>query len=327
MAAWGAYDAELDGKWSDDLYTAGLMSYPMAAFAKRVAANPSAFSASYQQDAVRFTTAVMWTYYSFRTEMHLSSSDSHAYHFSPTAYSTLVCSNPQTQSTCLHYKGDAGHPESWNENSILMRTLAEASSAANSDLYRNSTDPYKNTTIFYLTVEAPDLMAKWVQFFDDYLNSGDRLRYWSGDNAAYYVWKKKSDPATAGGQEIENTPHAQITIASLAVIYEDKAALDALLAAAGYSETVNVTPEILERFAVDFLRLIWNTDNTVGDLVDGTADGTPGDNYNQEVGGYVMLSPIDPWVWVRSHDSLAASVGFGYTKWREDNWAALIRYQ
>ena len=351
MAAWGAYDAELDGKWSDDLVVAGIVAYPMAAFAKRVALNPTSFSVGYQQDAIRFTTAVMQTYASFRPEMtsststtvggpvHFSTGDPWAYHISPPGYSTLACSDPSepTQHDCQNHRGDAGNPEGWNEDSIFLKTIAEAASAADSPLYRNSSDPYKNTAISYLAVEGPAVIAKWVQFFDDYLNTATVkdcscsqqspyehlpvLEYWSGDNADYYVWDKKYN--TAGGLEIENLSHAQVTLESLAAIYEDKFALDTLLSAAGYADRVNLHPYILERFNTDFLRLMWNSSNeTIASTVDGQSNvGDVG------AAGTVMLSCVDAWAWQRNHDAMFNSPAYT-SKWvsNEDDYAALIHH-
>ena len=345
MAGWGAYDPELDSRWSDDLVVAGLMAYPMAAFAKRVAVNPTLFSTSYQMDAIRFTTAVSQTYASFRPELtsasratvggpvHFSASDPWAYHISPPAYSTLACSNSATQHSCENYRGDAGHPEGWNEGALFMRTIAEASSAANSSLYRNSSDPYKNTAISYLAGEGPAAIAKWTQFFQDYLNTGvvadqnssfygnPMLEYWSGDHADYYVWNKKFD--SAAGLEIENLPHAQVTLEGLAAIYENKFILDGLLSAAGYADRVNLHPYILERFNTDFLRLMYNTTNKT---ISGTVDGG-GNQGDVGAAGTVMLSCVDAWAWQRNYNALFNPPAYT-TKWgsNEDDYAALIRH-
>ena len=319
MAGWGAISPERDNRWNVDIVTAGLFTYPMAAFAKRVAANPTAFSVGYQKDAIRFTTAVMQTYVSFRPELYYSTSFPWAYHISPPGYSTLSCSNPLYTSTCNGYKSDAGNAEEWNEDIQFIRTLAEAASAADSSLYRNSTDPYKSTTISYLTSEAPDVIAKYVQFFDD--NLSWHVYYWSGDNAAYYVWDKGA--AGAGSTLVEDAPHGQVTVSSLALILENKPLLDGMLSRAGFSDTINLSSVIMERFAVTFLRLLWNTDNTIGDTVNGATDGSAGLNWNEEVGGFVTIAPYDSWVWQRAHDAL-----FAYpSKFREDNYAALIRYE
>jgi hypothetical protein len=199
-----------------------------------------------------------------------------------------------------------------------MKSLAEVAIAADSTLYRSSPDsPAKQTTIAYATLEAPRVIAMNVRFFLD----NQVLNYWSGDNAAYYYWHHEYHPPFS--PQTQNTPHAQFELGSLAVIYEDQSALDDLLSRAGYSERIGLSPTILVRFTTTFLRLIWNIDNYVGDLVDGSVDGTSSTNWNEETAGFVALSPYDSWVWIRARDSLALTP----TKLRDDNYAALLRYR
>src|SRR6266700_4227376 len=74
MPAWGAYTADRDGKWNTDPVFAGLFTYAMAAFARRVADHPSLHD-QYGTDAIRFVTATIETYEAFRPELHLVESD------------------------------------------------------------------------------------------------------------------------------------------------------------------------------------------------------------------------------------------------------------
>src|SRR5262249_16446451 len=82
MPAWGFPTPDRDGKWNTDPYSAGYLSYPMVAFARRVADHPARY-AQYQGEAVRFITAVIETYQAFHPELHLVDGDPRAYFNSP----------------------------------------------------------------------------------------------------------------------------------------------------------------------------------------------------------------------------------------------------
>lgn len=318
MSGWGFNPINRDYRWNNDISIAGLMAFPMAAFAKRVSANPSAFSVGYRKDAIRFTTAVMETYMSFRPEMHLVSSDPHAYHYDPPNYSTLACSYPSAAFSCSELRDDAGHAQGWNVELLFLRTMAEGAIAAMSDLYQTSSDVYKATTTTYLGGEAPVVIAKYLQYYVDYFNA-HHLYQWAGDNVAYYKWNR--GPESHASETQDDTPHGSIAVGALAMILEDKPRLDELLSSTGLS--IQLSPDFMERHAVTFLRLIRKPTNLMGHNVYGTEDGTLLANDNEETAGFIALSPYDSWAWVRAHDALLLTP----EKFREDNWAALLRYQ
>src|SRR5439155_6906172 len=70
MPAWGWITADRDNRWNTDVVTAGLFTYAMAAFARRVADHPAHYP-QHRDDAVRFITATIETYEAFRHEFHL----------------------------------------------------------------------------------------------------------------------------------------------------------------------------------------------------------------------------------------------------------------
>src|SRR5262249_34919163 len=148
--AWGSFADDRDNRWNTDVDISGLLEYPMAAFARRVAANPTAFSPQYQQDAIRFTSAVMETYNSFRDEMYLSDTP-WAYYKFPTTYSTLVCNvSDGTLKHCEDYRYGAGRAIPWNQNLSFMKVLGEVASAADSSLYRSSSDDFvRQLNVYY----------------------------------------------------------------------------------------------------------------------------------------------------------------------------------
>jgi hypothetical protein len=295
MAAWGGRPTS-SAMWTTSAVIAGLYTYPMAAFARRVATNPNAFGTTYQQDAIRFTTAVMQTYISFYDEMVISESHGWGYYTVP----------------------NSSVPISWNENLSLMKAYTEAAIAADSSLYRSSPATAEwSATLNYMTREAPRLVANNVKFFIQNLST----RTWSGDNARYYFWNHEYAPT---GQ-VQNTPHAQFELDSLTLIYENQALLDGLLYRAGRPERIGLSASILQPFATTFLRRIWTynySNPSLQNVLDKHVDGSGHVYVNQECAGFVPLSRIDPWVWVRCHDS-----AFKEANKREDVWAALLRYR
>src|SRR5439155_746274 len=88
MPAWGWITADRDNRWNTDVVTAGLFTYAMAAFARRVADHPAHYP-QHRDDAVRFITATIETYEAFRHEFHLVEGDPHAYFTVPAAYAGL----------------------------------------------------------------------------------------------------------------------------------------------------------------------------------------------------------------------------------------------
>src|SRR4029077_12179327 len=120
------------------------------------------------------------------------------------------------------------------------------------------------------------------------------------DGTPYWEWRYQEvwpeipiPPPLPGG--IEDTPHGQFTLGSLAVILEDQIRLNALLARAGRSERVPLSPRLFVRFANTFLRKIWRHD-VLSEYVDGTGD----ENFTEECAGFIPLAQFDPWVWKRS---------------------------
>src|SRR4029450_7808965 len=96
---------------------------PMAAFARRVAENPDWFCYKYRQDAIRFTNAVLETYAAFRSDMRSWDGIDWGYYLGR----------------------DRQTPDPWNVTLSSLRPMVEVASAADSELYRASSqfDPVK----------------------------------------------------------------------------------------------------------------------------------------------------------------------------------------
>jgi hypothetical protein len=310
MPAWGGIADDRDEKWNTDVVIAGLFTYAMAAFARRVAHNPALYGERaqlYGADAIRFITAKMETYEAFRPELHLVESDPQAYFTVPAAYSDLVCNGNKT---CENYRSTAGMPLSWNENFSMMKALAEVALASDSALYRGSPDVTPER-LRLATEEVPLLIAKNVTFFVNNLRPNTL-----SDGTQYFEWNHQLPLP-----RIQDTAHGGLELGCLAVLLDDQIRLDALLARAGRSERVPLSPSLFERFANTFLRKVYNNDNTLNENVNGTGD--RGGKWNWECAGWIPLAQFDPWVWIRGRDT-----NYFHTPYlREDNHAALLRYR
>ena len=321
MPAWGALADDRDGKWNTDVSTAGLFSYAMAAFARRVAENP-ALHTEHGYEAVFLTAAVLDTYEAFRPEMHLVDSDAEASYRLPTSYAGLQCNSG---GGCENYRSAAGQALAWNEGLSMSKALADIALAADSALFRSSTAA-TSLRLDRATREAPLLIAKSFTFFDHHLRSKT-----ASDGRPYFEW----DHQLPSPARIQDIAHGGFEVGALAVLLEDKIALNALLARSGRSEQVGLSSPLFVRFANTFLVKVWHYDygnanglrNVLDRKVDGTSNPSETVNSNVECAGWIPLAQFDPWIWTRCHDA-TFHVGGGIQRYlRVDNHAALLRYR
>jgi hypothetical protein len=327
MRAWGAYTHDRDEKWNTDVVTSGNFIYAMAAYARRVADQPSQFCDDALHDAIRFTSAAIETYAEFHDELRLDSSP-WAWYAAPPTYAGLSCDDSTYEEMCEGYRDGAGQPVANNENLAMMRALAETALAADSALYRASKDGSGQDALsafrlFYATNEAPLVIAKNVQWFRDHLTRN----VWS-NSAVYWGWEHQP------GGHPEDTAHGQMDLGSLAVIGHDKPRLDALLAAHGHAERVPIDTALLDGFAKTFLFKVWQNpssdpayQNYLAGGVEGADPRNAAGKWNVECAGWLPLAEVDPWVWVRCRDTTFKPVDVGRDSLRVDNYAALLRYR
>jgi hypothetical protein len=307
MPAWGGIDDDRDGRWNTDVVTAGLFTYAMAAFARRVADHPARYPQQ-RDDAIRFITATIETYDAFRQELHLVEGDPHAYFTVPAAYAGLKCDGGGD--SCEGYRATAGQPLAYNENLSMMKALAEVALASDSALYRGSAaaTPIR---LWLATEQAPLLISKNVAFFADNLSSKTL-----SDGTPYFEWNHQKP---TWHQHIQDIRHGGSELGSLAVLLDLQVRLNALLARAGRAERVPLSPRLFVGFANTFLRKIWRH-NVLSFKVDGNGD----ENYNVECAGWIPLAQFDPWVWTRCRDTTFHNTP---PDLREDNHGALLRYR
>jgi hypothetical protein len=316
MPAWGGFTCDRDGKWNTDVVTSGILVYPMAAFARRVADHPALYP-QHQGDAIRFITAVIETYMAFRPELHLVEGDSHAYFKSPLKYKDLQCGDSSTHHACSGYRDGAGKPIDFNENLSMMKALAECALAADSALYRGSPDATLER-LRLATEEMPLVIAKNVSFFVDNLTS-----HTLSDGTPYFGFKQ-----LLSSSDNDDIRHAGSSLGSLAVILECQTGINSLLARAGRAERVPLSPSVGVGSANTFLRKIWRH-NVLSDQVDG-GGGTPEKDL-VECAGWIPLAQFDQWVWRRCRDTtfhrLIDAAGTPTPDLRVDNHGALLRYR
>jgi hypothetical protein len=328
MAAWGGITLDRDNRWNTDAVTSALITYGMAAFARRVSDNDAvlARNPSYRDEAVRFITASLETYQSFLPEQHLSNLDPFAYLTQPAGYAQLECTNGQR--SCAGYRATAGKPLAYNEYLSMMKALAEVALAADGRLYRNSS----NATPFRMklaTSMAPQLVAKSVAHF----LSHDELNANASFPGLVNWYTQEPDPPAHTREE---TVHASFLLTSLAVLYENSARLNALLTRQGLSARVPLSAKTLGPFAATFLQGVWVYDfknpNGPRNILKGYMDpgdkqkSSDSDNNNDVCAGWVTLARFDPWVWVRCRDATFHSP-IPPGRLNVENHAALLRYR
>jgi len=349
MPSWGGCAADRDNKWNTDVVVAGLLTYPMAAFARRVTDNPALQATScgsgrkapslhfpngvggctYASEAIRFITATLDSYAGYRHEMHLTDADPWAYFTVPTAYGQLACNSgdDKVNHACSGYRDTAGKAIAYNENLSLMKALAEAAIAADSALYRAS--PNNAGRVNLAVNEAPRLIAKNFTFYDQHLRTKTL-----DDGTPYFQWDTQEPGIGLLGKHVlQDTAHAGFEMGSLATLLQDKVLLNAMLARAGRRESLGLSAPLFVRFANTFLRRIWTYDfqnpngprNLLANGIDGKPTPTMAPNENSNTGceGWAPLAEFDKWVWTRCRDATFVSESF----WHEDNLAALLRYR
>jgi hypothetical protein len=157
MPAWGsvagATAGPINGTWLTQPMMSDLFTYAMAAFARRVAERPDWFCLNYRQDAIKFTTAVLETYGAFQYDRRWS--------------------HPNNAAWGYYIDFDRQSPNPFNVTLSSLRSMVEVASAADSELYRSSSEGQANWVgIYYATQEAPLFIAKNVKFFLDHKKVG-----------------------------------------------------------------------------------------------------------------------------------------------------------
>jgi hypothetical protein len=237
MPAWGSVAQPDVGGWNrtwmSQVDMSAMFTYAMAAFARRVAEHPDWFCIQDRQDAIRFTTAVLETYDAFRQDMSFyapNNPDEGYYHE-------------------VNYPND-GYP--WNVTLSAVKPMVEIATAADSDLYRSSSDGQANSWGIYLaTAEAPRFIARNVKYFLDDVQRCDQNTQGENSDCAkldngttpWYWWRyRKTGFTNSNGdkeaQWPEDLSHSDWTFDALRLIWENRVVIDGLLGRNGYSERV-----------------------------------------------------------------------------------------
>lgn len=308
MAGWGGAGISDGGMFRADEVVSSVYTYPIAAFARIVADDPS-LQPQYGADAVRYANAVAETAWAFMPQMryrpdgnqfqaYLQELD--IYKTMPSdaqcdaAYNQTIAQNPDAaqdtidwwgrqRNICYGVRASAGLPKSHNENLAFTRFLMEVYHALDSDLYKQSPDRSVNGEP--LRVLIPVLVARQTRYFMGHVElTGDRYR-----------WHYSDEGAPGGSHDWEDTSHGGLDMKFHEVLRRDFARLNAASSALG--EPIPLDPADAGRFANAFLEKVSTgpSYNFAEGVEGGTAD--PIDHRDGECAGWVSLTSANDAVW------------------------------
>lgn len=246
VAGWTSKDIDEAGLLRTDEVVSFMYAYPIAAFARIVADDPS-LQAQYGADAVRYANAVAETAWAFMPQMHYRADGAYfqawvqkldAFKTMPTDaqcdafYNQVVAANPDAdqalldrwahqRNSCKNLDKIAGMPMAHNENLAFDRMLMELYHALDSDLYKAS--PARSSQGEPLRVLIPVLVARQQRFFMGHVElTGDRYR-----------WHYNDEGSTELSHGWEDTSHAALDMKYHEVLRRDFARLNAASSARG----------------------------------------------------------------------------------------------
>jgi hypothetical protein len=307
------YDDVGPGKMDED--ASNLYAYPVAAFARIVAEDPS-LQVKYGQDALRYANAALQTVWALEPQLQIRQKGNsfEAYLAQLDIYLTKPTKNEcqnfaqqekdlmkaanaatpqappyddssfkrvdQQESNCEKLACVAGAPLAHNENSLYAMTLIELWRALDSPFYQQSGQKASNADL------SRDLFPVLVSRFHRYLVDG--LQPQADANGERYYWHYQDDQLSCVGLHSEDTSHGSFDVMYLDVL---RANFDRLNPHTS-NEPIPFDSSQLRRFASTFLEKISSGENLNGDI-DGNAANPPGSD-NSACEGWVSLAAADP---------------------------------
>jgi hypothetical protein len=208
VAGWGGVQFGNLSGISEDL--TGVLTYPIAAFARIVAEDPS-LQADYGSDAVRYANSAMETMWSLMPQMDIQSVGSYfeAYLVRPDSYRTkLTQSVCQNNEECDNDHDFAGAPLEYNGNAAFMMTLIELWRALDSPFYRSSV--FQTNQVEFTRTLIPLLVSRFQRFFADHLQTltdtpdGRPRFYWNyNDGIPHSIHPEKTTKGSLDMQYID----------------------------------------------------------------------------------------------------------------------------
>jgi hypothetical protein len=315
--------------WSGRLYddvgystmgedASNLYAYPIAAFARIVAEDPS-LQAKYGHDAVRYANAALQTVWALEPQLVVRAKGNNfeaylaqldIYRTKPSAsdcqnfanqeknlmntintQAKAVGKSPpyddssfkrvdQQNSNCQHLQCVAGSSLAHNENSLYAMTLMELWRVLDSPYYQQSGQQASNADLSRSLF--PVLVSRFQRYFVD------GLQPQADPNGERYYWHYQDDQPSCVGLQSEDTGHGSFDLMYLDVL---RANIDRLNPHTS-NEPIPFDSSQVRRFANTFLEKISTGQNLNRDI-DGNA-ANPASSDNELCEGWVSLASADP---------------------------------
>jgi hypothetical protein len=253
----------------------GIYAYPIAAFARIVAEDPS-LHAAYGADALRYANAALET----MRALTLLQMDSRQVGNFTEGYLTDVT-----------YRDSFGKPMEYNVNAAFMTMLMELWRALDSPFYRNSAPQPPDVEIARAGI--PFFVSRFQRFFSNHLQT------WTDtpNGRPRFHWNYGESPAS----RFAENQHSSVDMRYINMLRHNFDRLNAQVAQAG--EPIALDSSVLERFANTFVYKIaevpWRGDSNLAQNVDGEHRG-PDQNNNCK--GWVNLAVANPFVYTICRD-------------------------
>ena len=309
------YDDVGPGKMDED--ASNLYAYPMAAFARIVAEDPS-LQPTYGADALRYTNAILQTVWAFEAQLQIRSKGNSfeaylgqldIYRVRPgsdgcqsfgnqeKSFMDLANANAsaagqslpyddasykrlnQQESNCQNLQCVAGAPLAHNENSLYAMTLIELWRAIDSPFYQQSGQKAGNADLSRSFF--PILISRFYSYFLDGVQ--DR----ADANGLGYYWHYQDDQPSCIGLHSEDTSHGSFDMMFLDLLRLNFDRLNPHTS----TEPIPFNVQQIRRFANTFLEKMVSGLNLNADI-DGNPPNSAG-NDNSLCEGWVSLAAAD----------------------------------
>jgi len=311
LPAWGGKEGN-GGLHAVDEFVSSLYAYPIAAFARIVAGNPS-LQGAYGNDAMDGANAVLETVNLFLPQIRgrragafieaaLTMHD--GYRNKPSAsdcqgeYDRNMRDDPQNRNrwdqickNCNNLRKQAGHPLAHNENFAFAMVLIELSRVLDSDFYQHS--PRRSSNAGSIRGLLPVIVSRQQRYFVNRLNPSDlRGPVQCQRNVC---WHYMDDVAPGVGTHAEDPDHGSLDMFYLGLLRRDFGRLNA--AAASSHEPI---AQPLVNFARTFVENIAAGANINHDVAGNAWE--PFDKWNNICYGWLDLTWEDARVYQKCHD-------------------------
>jgi hypothetical protein len=330
VPAWGGANGESGGLHRDEEIVSSLYAYPIAAFARIVAENPS-LQAKYGDDAVQYANRVAQTVAYFLPQIHTervgqflqatfrkpeeyasrpSAADCDA------AYNTELKMDPANQSRWSQQRSDcnllralAGRDQPHNYNLTFAMVLIELSRAVDTTFFHGST---KHSTAAEVGRDVYLLTAIRIQrYFASHMQHDLVI-----DRLGTAIWNY-AENQPSGHEHVEDLDHGSMDMNYVDVLQRNYDRLN--LAAQRFNEPL--APPATQGFARTFLLDTQGTD--FAQNIVGKADSPP---YlaDSRCEGWVALARVDSTIYRRCHDVSLRVVGTAQPHLNIGNHSSLL---